>query len=60
MRELLCQLAPMLGNAPRCICFVVTSDVVNVIMHNWVGILGEKNLKNRKVFLLKPRTGESS
>lgn len=51
-RELWCQLAPMTGNAPRCICFLVTGDVVNIIMYNWVRILGggKNSLKNTKCF----------
>lgn len=73
MRELVCQLVPVLGNEARCICFVVTGDVVNVIMCNWVGILGKnKNRKPRKnnkkpnkkpveiCFFLEPKAVDSS
>lgn len=51
----------MLGNAPRCICFIVTGDVVNVIMHNWMRICGGKKraLKIEKCFFWSPGLGRA-
>lgn len=51
-----CQSAPVLGNAPRCICFVIAGDVVYAIVCNEVEILG-KTLKNRNAAFLKPGAG---
>lgn len=52
VRGLLCQLSCLLGNAPRYVSFEVTGDVVNVIMNNWMGFLGnkKKNLKMEVFF----------
>lgn len=51
-----CQPAPVLGNAQRCICFVIAGDAVYAIRCNEVEILG-KALKNRKAVFLKPGAG---